>query len=102
MLIMILNLMTGAFAVSSHRSKRRDHLILSTLSVQIQTERATLMVKPVALKEKHDLEEKEEQLNCQKEELWKKKEILDLHTKLAAIAAKMLRKSHFSLCGWHE
>ena len=54
-----------------------------------EAERAALLAKAATLQEKHDLEDQQEQLDCEREKLRKRRETLDLQTELSAASAKI-------------
>ncbi|KAG7480118.1 hypothetical protein JOB18_043621 [Solea senegalensis] len=80
------------YAVLSRRSSHTATCATSSTSsarIRAEAEKAALQARIQALKQKHALEDKEEELNVQKEQLRKRRETLELHTELAAAAAKL-------------
>ncbi|KAG7513589.1 hypothetical protein JOB18_011960 [Solea senegalensis] len=61
----------------------------SSAGIRAEAEKAALQTRIQALKQEHALEDKEEELNVQKEQLRKRRETLELHTELAAATAKL-------------
>ena len=76
-------------AVLSHRSSRSATSSTSSARIRAEAEKAAIQTRIQALKQKHALEEEEEELNVQKEQLRKRRETLELHTELAATTAKL-------------
>lgn len=74
--------------ISSHESKSRVFSVASA-SLQVEAERAAVLAKVAALREKHDLEDREEALNKERQALKKKREVLELKAQLDASSAKL-------------
>lgn len=74
--------------VSSRESRSRA-LSVASASLQVEAERAAILAKVAALREKHDLEDREEALNKERQTLKKKREVLELKAQLDASAAKL-------------
>ena len=67
----------------SNRSSRSGVSSTSSACIRPEAERAALIIMAAALKFKHHLEDKEEELNQQKMELRKIRETLELQTEIA-------------------
>lgn len=74
--------------VSSHGSKSRASSVASA-RIRAEAERAAIMTKVAALKEKHDLEEQENALQKEIQVLKQKREALELRTQLAVSSSKI-------------
>lgn len=74
--------------VSSHGSKSKASSVASA-RIRAEAERAGIMIKFAALKEKHDLEEQENALQKEIQVLKQKREALELRTQLAVSSTKI-------------
>lgn len=74
--------------ISSRESRSRAFSVASA-SLQVEAERAAVLAKVAALREKHDLEDREEALNKERQTLKKKREVLELKAQLDASSAKL-------------
>ncbi len=74
--------------VSICESRARSFSVASA-SLKVEAERAVILAQVAALKEKHKLEDREDELNREKQTLKKKREVLELKALLEASSAKL-------------
>ncbi len=74
--------------VSICESRARSFSVASA-SLKVEAERAAILAQVAALKEKHLLEDREDELNREKQTLKKKHEVLELKAQLEASSAKL-------------